>query len=187
VFTTTFENGALGWTAGVSDTWRLGSDSAHSGGQAYHAEDPPMVADQRLVTPLIRLPQAEGLTLQFWHLRDLEPNQENCFDGGVLEISPDGGRTWLMIPAERLLRDPYDGGLSESYDNPLGSYPAWCGKSDWRRVVVDLSGYSGHTVKFRFRLASDKSNGRPGWTIDDVQVQACGWTAHKLFLGTISN
>jgi lysyl endopeptidase len=185
LFTTTFENGSLGWTAGVSDTWSLTSDSPHSGGQAYHAEDLPMVADQRLVTPLIRLPQAEGLTLQFWHLRDMEPNQENCFDGGVLEISPDGGRTWIMIPTERLLRDPYDGGLSESYDNPLGSYPAWCGKRDWSRVVVDLSGYSGQTVKFRFRLASDKSNGRPGWTIDDVQVQACGWTAHKLFLGAI--
>jgi lysyl endopeptidase len=143
-----------------------------------------MVGDQRLESPPIKLPPADGLTMQFWHLRDIEPYDQNCYDGGLLEISLDGG-PWNAVSAARLLRDPYNGGIVESYKNPLGGMAAWCGKIDWSHVVVDLSDYGGQTAQFRFRLGTDMSNGRPGWTVDDVSVQACGWTELKLFLSAI--
>ena len=44
---------------------------------------------------------------------------------------------------------------------------------DWTDSIVDVSIYSGDTVQFRYRLASDESVGHDGWYLDDVKVQSC--------------
>jgi extracellular elastinolytic metalloproteinase len=48
---------------------------------------------------------------------------------------------------------------------------AWSGVSDrFTPVVVDLSAYTGQSVKFRFRFATDTTDHRLGWFVDDVAV-----------------
>ncbi|MEM1177748.1 MAG: hypothetical protein AAGM22_05355 [Acidobacteriota bacterium] len=169
------ESGAPGWTSGgTGDTWQLTGGNVHSGANAYHADNVPDVSDQQLVTPSITLPMDRSpLTLQFWNQQQLESSSGGCFDGAVLEISSDGS-TWTRLESE-LLTDAYDGAISDEWGNPLATQNAWCGDpQDWLLSIVDLDAWAGQTVQLRFRLATDQSVERPGWTIDDIAVVGCG-------------
>ena len=139
-----------------------------------------MVSDQRLMTPLISLPDEypDYLTFKFQHWYLLEPSSiaGQCYDGALLEISTDSGTTWTQLQDDVLQTNPYDGTVSDQWSNPLGGLNAWCGDSPgWIESVVDLSAYAGQTVQFRYRLGTDISNIFPveGWYVDDVAVQSC--------------
>ena len=162
------------WThGGTGSTWTLSGTNTHSGAQAYHAEDVAVISDQRLVSPPIVLPSDRSpLTLQFWNDQIIESSTGGCFDGAVLEISTDGS-TWTRLEAE-LLTDPYDGTISDQYQSPLANENAWCGDPQaWMLSIVDIDAWAGSTVQFRFRLATDESVGREGWTIDDIAIRGC--------------
>ena len=102
----------------------------------------------------------------------MESRTGGCWDGGILEVSTNGGTSWTQLTDSVLLTDPYDGPFLSG--NPLGTVRAWCGDpQDWLNAIVNLDTYAGKSVSFRFRLGSDTSVGREGWTIDDVAVQSC--------------
>ena len=169
-----FEAGSGGWThGGIGDTWALSSASTHVGGYAYHAYDAAAVSDQLLLSPAVVLPANEASpTLKFWNYQHIESAGEACNDGGILEIATDGD-AWTQLDNE-LLTDPYDGPILSGSANPLAGSRAWCGDpQDWLNSVVDLNAYAGQTVQFRFRLATNSSLDRAGWTLDDVVVQSC--------------
>jgi len=175
-FTEDFESGALGWThSGLSDSWSLEPvSSPHSGSFVFHADDVAGISDQRLVSPPVVLP-AEGLpiTMQHWSYQEIQSSGGGCFDGGLVEISTNGGVTWTpLTPVPET--DPYDGVISGG-SNPLTGLEAWCGQPDpWTESGVNLDAYAGQTVKFRFRLGTDSSaTAFYGWDIDDVVVQSC--------------
>ena len=122
------------------------------------------------------LPSGElPLTLQFYNHQTLEDSSATqCWDGGILEITTDGGSNWTQIDDSLLLTDPYKGVFRTS-SNPLSGLRGWCGDpQDWVNSIVDLNSFAGQTVQFRFRLGTDASVGRvEGWKIDDVRVQSC--------------
>jgi hypothetical protein len=69
--------------------------------------------------------------------------------------------------------------------NPLAGHEAWCKRSYWREVIVDLDEYAGETVALRFRFGTD-SFVMSTWQIDDVRVQACRYAyAHPLYLPVV--
>jgi hypothetical protein len=172
-----FEGGANGWTQGsgsTGNTWALWSSNVHSGSNAFHANGSASVSDQRLVSPAIALPAGENpLTLRFWNRQVMELRTGGgCWDAGILEISTNGGSNWTQVPNANLLTDPYDGAIGSG--NPLAGLSGWCGDpQDWLNSIVDISAYAGQTVRLRFRVGTDSSVGREGWTIDDVAVQSC--------------
>jgi hypothetical protein len=177
-----FESGAPGWTTGgTSSTWALGAgvspSGPHSGASVYHGNDSGSVSDQQLVSPAVALPSGPGHTainLQFWNYQEMEDGGSACYDGGLLEITTDGGSSWTQLPTGVMQTDPYDGPIDGGFSNPLAGLDAWCGDpQDWLRSVVDLDAYAGETVQFRFRLGTDSSVSHPGWDIDDVWVQSC--------------
>jgi len=101
----------------------------------------------------------------------LESRTGGCYDAGILDVSTNGGATWAQITSG-LLTDPYNGPIASG--NPLAGLNGWCGDpQDWLNSIVDINAYAGQTVQFRFRLSTDTSVGREGWTIDDVVVQSC--------------
>lgn len=175
VLTEGFEGGANGWTLGsgsTANTWALWSTNVHSGNYAYHAVGSSAVSDQRLVSPPIVVPSAQSpVTLKFWNRQVLESRTGGCYDAGILEVSTNGGATWAQITSG-LLTDPYNGPIASG--NPLVGLNGWCGDpQDWLNSIVDINAYAGQTVQFRFRVGTDTSVGREGWTIDDVVVQSC--------------
>jgi len=177
-----FEDGASGWTdSGIlTDTWSITTARAYSGSYAYHATDLPIVSHQQLTSPSLVLPSwnLDSLTLQYWNWYTIEENSidKTCFDGGILEVSTNGGSTWTQLGDDVLQTTPYDGEISTGFENPLAGYRAWCGDSQgWVQSVVDLSAYAGQTVQFRYRLGTDFSNIQEveGWYLDNVRVQSC--------------
>ncbi len=174
------ESGAAGWTSGGSgNTWALGSGvtGPHSGANVFHANDASTISDQVLMTPSIVLPadpSHTAINLQFWNYQEMEDSSGGCYDGGILEITTDGGSNWTYLPTAQMMTDPYDGAIDGGFSNPLIGFDAWCGDPQaWLRSVVDLDAYAGQTVQFRFRLGTDSSVSHPGWDIDDVWVQSC--------------
>ena len=134
-----------------------------------------MVSDQRLVSPAVVLPTGQNpVVLKFWHL----PNMENsgttaCYDGGILEVSTDGGTSWTQVANANLLVGPYTGLVSASFSNPLAGLQAWCNGTVYIQTIADVSAYAGQTAQFRLRLGSDTSMSDAGWDVDDVVVQSC--------------
>jgi subtilisin-like proprotein convertase family protein len=178
LFTDNFETGAPGWShSGTGDTWALSGAQVHEGSFSYHANDPTTVSDQRLVSPSVSLLLAQqNTTLQYWNRQTMEHRSAGgCYDGGILEVSTNGGTTWTQVQNPVLLTDPYDGAITASTD-PLNGLNAWCDDTAspaWVRSVVDLNAYAGQTVQFRLRLGSDSSVSREGWYIDQFRVQTC--------------
>ena len=180
LFSDGFESGIGGWTtpAGVGvNTWAISSLLPHAGAQHVRGVDPASVTDQRLVSPAIALPTGQNpVVLKFWHVPNLENSGTTaCYDGGILEVTTDGGANWMQVPNANLLVGPYTGAISSSFSNPLASLQAWCSATTttYRQTIADVSAYAGQTVQFRWRIGTDSSVGRPGWDVDDVMVQSC--------------
>jgi len=176
VYENGFESGADGWaSSGTGDTWALAQTNPYSGDWHYFGDNVGSISDQRLDSPAIVLPVDEfPLTLNFWHVPDLENSGDSaCYDGGILEISSDGGSTWTQVLDGDLLTGGYTGSVSSSYSNPLAGQEAWCGDNTYFNTIADLSAYAGQTVQFRMRLGTDSSVSAPGWDVDDVTVQSC--------------
>lgn len=170
-----FEGDVGGWSSGGNGPgWATSAVRAHSAPTAFRATDVGYRADQWLVSPDVTIAAAAtAASLDFWHYQSIEARAGGCYDGGVLEITTNGGVTWSPV-AQPLLSTPYDGLISTQYTNPLAGRAAWCGDPrGWTPTTVDLLGYAGETVRFRWRLGSDSSIAREGWYLDDVQVEVC--------------
>jgi hypothetical protein len=174
-----FESGASGWTtpAGTgANTWALVTANPHTGANHYRGAGTASVTDQRLVSPAVVLPVGENpVVLKFWHVPNLEPSGATaCYDGGILEVSTNGGSTWTQVPPANLLVGPYRSGtVSSGFDNPLAGLNAWCGVSTYMQTIADVSAYAGQTVQFRMRIGTDSSVSATGWDVDDLMVQSC--------------
>jgi hypothetical protein len=170
-----------GWTHSASpgtDSWASSTARFHGGARSFKAIDPATVADQFLVTPTVALPNgAAPLSMTFWQHRTIEAQSSgtSCFDGGVVEISTDGGTAWARLEAEVQV-DPYTGVVAGNFSNPIANTNAWCSNAPagFVQSIVDLTAFAGQAnVKVRFRLASDNSVAKEGWYIDDFVVQSC--------------
>lgn len=191
VFQDDLESGAPGWTtpsSGVGpELWALSTVRQNSGMFSFLAVDPASSSDQLLVSPPITIPSAAQapLTLSYWNFQNMEANAgfgpDACFDGGLLEVSTDGGNNFIQIEDALLLTDPYNGNVTiQPGVNAISGQLAWCADdivpaSGVQEVVsiVDISALAGQTVQFRYRFASDGAAGDEGWYIDDVVVQGC--------------
>jgi subtilisin family serine protease len=148
---------------GNGDWTLLPFAAAHSPTMSWFSTDAPVIKDDVLALGERVLGSAE--TLSFWHLYDTE----STFDGGVIEISTDGGSSWNDL-GPFITRGGYNSVLSGSFGNPLGGRMAWSGVSGvtMSEVLVDLSSFGGQSVSIRWRLGCDSSVAALGWSVDDV-------------------
>jgi uncharacterized repeat protein (TIGR01451 family) len=148
-------------------TWGLRVNAAFSGIVSIYAGGVNVVADQTLTLSEPVFLDNTNPGLSFYHRFSLEDG----YDGGVIEISADGGDTWEDVGAENFIENGYTGMLEDS-DNPLSGRPAFTNTLDqYFRSIVDLSAYAGETVLIRFRLGTDTGGGaREGWYLDDITI-----------------
>jgi hypothetical protein len=184
-----------GWTAtrgvGSAALWQTSNSgtpapAANSAPNSVFTPDPAAVLDNRLDTPVFSY--SAGQQLSFKHIFDLEQNTSvagQAYDGGVLEISINGGAFQDIIAAGGSF---VSGGythttINTTFSNPLlPSRPTWSGASGaYITTVVNMppSGV-GQPVQLRWRMGSDSTIGRTGWRVDDVAIgspPACGGSA----------
>ena len=161
-----------GWTAANSINpdgvlWQtsnsgLPAPPAYTLPNAAWINDPATVSDKRLTSPPVTIPLLQNAGLIFRHNYAFEDG----FDGGVLEISVDGGAFQDAGPF--IFQGGYNGTISTCCGNPLAGRPAWTGSSGGF-ITTQLGLPSNHTIALRWRMGSDNGSSDQGWRIDAVQ------------------
>jgi cell division septation protein DedD len=136
------------------------------------------VKDTFLVAPTQKI--GRTTTLSFWH----RYYTEEGYDGGVLEVSVDGGLTWRDVTVGgSFVSGGYTGTIDTGFGSAIAGRPAWTGGSPtarldpMTRVEVTLGGFvpagkQSVNAQLRWRYAGDQAaaGATPGdeWWIDDV-------------------
>jgi hypothetical protein len=172
-----FEGGNLGAFAATSipdemPGWRATNGASHTGQWSAYSPSTYTAGDQRLTTtsPAMIPASVTQAGLSFWHRYLLEPGDEgDCIDGGVMELSTDGGANWLDVE-DYFLSGGYNGTII-GWQNPLEGRRGWCGQSViFSEVRLNLASFAGQSLLFRFRQGTDTFIAHDGWWIDDVSV-----------------
>jgi hypothetical protein len=102
---------------------------------------------------------------------------EGGWDGGVLEISINGGAFQDIITAGgRFIENGYNGALGAGTNNPLANRQAWSGNSNgYLTTTVQLpSAAAGLNVQLRWRFGADDNTvgqgPNSGWYVDTIRV-----------------
>ena len=138
------------------------SPPADSLPNAAWVNDPLSVSDKRLTSPPVTIPILQNAGLMFRHNYAFEDG----FDGGVLEISLDGGP--FQDAGGFILQGGYNGTISTCCGNPLAGRQAWTGSSGGF-ITTQLGLPSNHTIALRWRMGSDNGGSGQGWRIDTLQ------------------
>ena len=145
----------------------------------YFGANAPVLTDIYLVSPPLQVSATGSFGFSFSHRYAFEMNEDPStgepvyYDGGVIELSTDGGQTWTDIGSALGAGQGYTGTLIRGGDNPLENRMAFAGISldypAWQQAVVDLgTAYQGQTVRIRFRIGTDVSVGSIGWDVDSL-------------------
>jgi len=134
--------------------------------------------DKRLDSlPLFLFPT--GFSLTFRHNFNLEASSEDPnlgFDGGVLEISTDGGNTFqdILAAGGSFVMGGYNRTISTVRGSPIAGRQAWSGNSEgFITTVVNLPFIFAGNSRLRWRMASDTSGSSEGWRVDTVNIAGC--------------
>jgi hypothetical protein len=148
---------------------------AETAPNAAFIDDPPVVSDKRLDS--LQLP-GDSMQLAFaqnfnLEASDMDPNVG--FDGGVLEMSTDGGNTFqdILAVGGSFLMGGYNRTIATDRGSPIAGRQAWSGNSQgFTTTVVNLPPSPG-VVRLRWRMASDNSGSGEGWRVDTVDIIHC--------------
>ena len=125
--------------------------AAHTGTRSAFLPDRPNITDQQMTlsNPFAIPSLATNATLSFWHRYGFEIIGASTYDGGVLEVSTNGGTTWNDAGAN-ITSGGYTGTISPFFNNPLFGRRAWTGNSSgypaFTQVTVNLLPYAGQNV-----------------------------------------
>ena len=171
-----------GWTATnaqgppplrVTSNSGLPTPPAYSPPNAAYVDDPDVVSDKRLISPSYFSFEGFMTQLTFRHNFNLEASDTDPnlgFDGGVLEVSVDGGQTFQYVPANSFVYGGYNRTISTGRGSPIAGLQAWSGNSEgFITTVVNVP----PDGKLRWRMGSDISGSSEGWRVDDGAVYYC--------------
>jgi len=160
-----------GWTRPstvVAAQWTTIAGTSDSAPNSAFAPNYTSQADSFLRSPVIGLsPGAAILSFRHWY------DTEQFFDGGVLEISINGGAFADIVTAGgSFVTNGYNDWLETDYGSPIPGRDAWTGNSlGFITTIVNLPESNlSRNVQLQWRMASDGSLGETGWYVDNVQV-----------------
>ena len=168
-WTTSADNGQSVWitTADASDTVP---------NSAYVAE-PDFPSSSELVTPVIAILSSSA---QLWFMNNCEAEADPsvtsvAYDGGVLEISINGGAfTDILDAGGSFVTNGYTRTIQSSDDNPLDGRAVWSGNTGgFLPTIVNLpAAAAGQNIQLKWRFGTDTGNyyGGSGWYIDTVSI-----------------
>jgi hypothetical protein len=173
--TDTVETPATQWTAAGDTTGVWARVEGDAGGHVWRGADLASQSDTSLASPDLIVSATDPLVVTFSERHDFEASkfqgQLQNFDGGVIEITTDGGTTWTDVGA--MAQPGYGGALGTMSNNPIGGRQAFVGQSAgypaMQAVTLNLgTAYAGKTVRLRFRIGTDQGTGAGGWDLDDL-------------------
>jgi hypothetical protein len=170
------ETRLVAWTSAGDLGAAWGRATEASGNHVLRGTEAPFTSDNQLVSPVLQVSPTEPLVVTLQHAYDLAATQFAgvFFNGGVIELSSDGGQTWQDV--RELGVDPgYPGTISIDFLNPLAGRRVFGGKNPSfpRRDPLRLdfgTRFAGQAVQLRFRIGTDSCCTASGWDLDDIAV-----------------
>ncbi|MBP9146528.1 MAG: choice-of-anchor B family protein [Thermoanaerobaculia bacterium] len=164
--------------------WHLSPARKRTGTHSFYSID----ANNACITlemPLA-LSAAQSPELSFWTIWDIEAG----FDGGIVEISTNGGATWTRLtPSPPGYPNTISNGGNACTTALANGTPAFSSMGQlgtWQQRTIDLSAYAGQSVRLAWRYGTDSGVTGEGWYVDDIAVthtqipSAC--TSNLIFL-----
>jgi hypothetical protein len=175
----------VGWLAtnalGPPPLWATSSNGvpsppADSPPNAVFIDDPAVVSDKRLDSPAFAQFGGFSAQLTFRHNFNLEASTDPSigFDGGVLEISTNGGSIFedILAAGGTFVMGGYNRTIANDRGSPIAGRQAWSGNSQgFITTVVNVPLFP--NTKLRWRMATDTSGSSEGWRVDTVTISWC--------------
>ena len=163
----------VGWTAQVVSgsmvPWTTNTTTPDTAPNSASAATITTASDNRLTSPIVAVP-VNAPQLSFRHRWNLETN----YDGGVLEISINGGAfTGILAAGGSFVSGGYTGTISASDGSPIAGASAWTGNfnTSYSTTLVNLpAAAAGQNAQFRWRLACDIGIGGGTWRVDTINL-----------------
>jgi hypothetical protein len=167
----------MGWAAVTaldcinSNPWATTTNNPDTAPNTTFVNDPNCISDERLVSPPTPIVSATAV-LTFRHNFDMETG----FDGGVIEVSTDGGATFQDIIAAGGTfvggTQGYNGTISVNFGSPIGGRMAFTGNSGgYVTTSINLpAGFNGQSMIVSWRRGTDSSVSDVGWFVDTISV-----------------
>jgi hypothetical protein len=180
--TDTVESNHPAWTATGTNAGQVWSRvEVTPGDHAWVGADTDGASDTQLVSPDLKVGSTGNFVVKLDHKFSFEKNtnattmKTTYFDGGVIELSTDGGKTWN--DASMWVMPGYGGALDNTANNgnALAGRQAFVAtNAGWPMrdtLTLDFgTALAGQTVKLRFRIGTDAGTGDYGWEIDNIAV-----------------
>ncbi|HEX3474582.1 MAG TPA: M36 family metallopeptidase [Kofleriaceae bacterium] len=169
------ETRATPWTPTGDDVASaVWGHAAVGSNQLYFGVDSGFPSDTQFTSPALTVSATDPFVLKFNHAFDLEASGGDLFDGGVIEVSTDGGMSWNDVTTFGV-NPGYIGALFVGSDNPIAGRQAYSGTSPGFPALVPVSlnfgaAFAGMTVQVRFRIGTDDAASQTGWIIDDIEA-----------------
>jgi len=185
-----FETGDQGFTHdetddGFGDPWEVGTpddEDCHSGDSCWVTSLQGEYGDceaGEVLSPEIDLSACAGsssaVELRFWHLFRFEVGTEAYYDGGLVQLSSDGGASWEEVDPEPEYTGEIEGNYSEcAATAEIDGFDAWSNVidgDDWTQVTVEIDDeFRTGQFRVRYLFGSDRGLTDEGWYIDDVEI-----------------
>lgn len=163
----------------ASTAWTIGGElgelvwaraPSKSSGMLWHAVDLDQASDTWLRSPTLEVSQDEPFVVSFTHAWQFEADPQVNYDGAVIEVSADGGATWVDV-AEYVEPGVYNGTITME-ESALHGRAALVGASPGypQRAPITLdfgTALAGEQVQLRLRVVTDPATGDTGWDVDD--------------------
>lgn len=152
IFYESVETGTNGWS--TSGLWDITTNRSNSPTHAWYYGQPGSwnynTGSQNsgsLVSPPISLSSVSSATLSFYSWYKTE-DTGTSWDKKLVQISTNGGNSWFQLAQ-----------ISGT-------------NQQWIKKTVDLSSYTGQTIRIRFRFdtVDGQFNSFEGWYIDDIRL-----------------
>ncbi|PHN07204.1 M36 family metallopeptidase [Flavilitoribacter nigricans] len=153
-----------------TEIWDLSQDAANSGEQSWFVRDSKNDNDQGLML-FDPLPVTGSQpVLRFYHKYETEPVE----DGGIVQISTDGGLNWDFLD-DKFFKHKYRRKIDYSAFAIPGIGGFWGSLQEFTPSYIDLSAYQGENIQVRFRFGSDGEDPNAvhpyeGWYVDDFEI-----------------
>jgi transglutaminase-like putative cysteine protease len=163
IFYDDYEGALNAWShGGTHDEWELGTPTygptaAHSGANCWGTDLDDTYEDNAdcwLLSPWIDLSNLCCADLGFWIWNWVHDTRMHVYDPLWVEITLDG-ETYLPLSSHM-------GGVNDD--------PVIPDVGGWSYMVLDLTKYTGNSVRIRFHFSSDDTVTQPGSYIDDIHV-----------------
>jgi len=153
-----------------SNIWEINEGPATSGSYAWFVPSTNNENDQVLLLLDPVVVSAAKPIMRFKH----RYFTESGIDGGIVQISTDGGTTWER-PESYIFKNGYRGRIYYTAFATPNVQAFWGSSNGFVDTYYDLSAYSGQEIFIRFRFSTDAQAANDpeqgiGWYVDDFEV-----------------